>query len=89
VLTDYIQRFRTSVLALIVFIHFLRLRYYLSSYTREAIQYSTLHLDKWLLISSNNDSSLALTVSSNVYSSIKRLIVRYASVTSTVESTSK
>lgn len=86
-----IYRLQTSVLALIVFIHFLRLRYYISDYTKEAIQNTTLHLDKWLLLPSAVDtpssskvksrhSTTALTVVSNIYLSMKRLIIRYGSI---------
>ncbi|CAO0796827.1 unnamed protein product [Mucor circinelloides] len=78
--------FRTSVLALIIFIHFLRLRYYLSSYTKNAIRNTTVHLDKWLLLpdqsspSAPSDSPKSLTVVSNIYLSVKRLVMRYAGV---------
>ncbi|CAO3653373.1 unnamed protein product [Mucor fragilis] len=80
--------FRTSVLALIVFIHFLRLRYYLSSYTKDAILNTTVHLDKWLLLpdqsspSVSSDSAPNLTVMSNIYLSVKRLVMRYAGAAS-------
>ncbi|KAK4514673.1 uncharacterized protein ATC70_002274 [Mucor velutinosus] len=78
--------FRTSVLALIIFIHFLRLRYYLSSYTKDAILNTTVHLDKWLLLpdqtspSASLESPKKLTVVSNIYLSVKRLVMRYAGV---------
>jgi hypothetical protein len=81
--------FRTSVLALIIFIHFLRLRYYLSSYTKNAILNTTMHLDKWLLLPDQSSSSSPklpenLTVVSNIYLSVKRLVMRYAGVDSIV-----
>ena len=81
--------FRTSVLALIIFIHFLRLRYYLSNYTKNAILNTTMHLDKWLLLPDQSSSSSPklpenLTVVSNIYLSVKRLVMRYAGVDSIV-----
>jgi hypothetical protein len=70
-----------------VFIHFLRLRYYISDYTKEAIQNTTVHLDKWLLLPSTPNTKLkfrqsttALTVISNIYLSTKRLIICYGSI---------
>ncbi|KAI9360182.1 hypothetical protein BD770DRAFT_385038 [Pilaira anomala] len=70
--------FRTSVLALIVFVHFLRLRYFLSSYTRDALKYTTLQLDQWFIVPSTETTEKStLTVISNIYVSIKRLVSRY------------
>ncbi|KAI8084018.1 uncharacterized protein B0P05DRAFT_535858 [Gilbertella persicaria] len=66
----------TSVLALIVFTHFIRLRYCLSSYTQEAVHTAVFYLDD-LLLARNNPSP---TVISHIYSSIKRLVVRYAHI---------
>ncbi|KAI8647323.1 hypothetical protein BD408DRAFT_358498 [Parasitella parasitica] len=76
--------FRTSVLTLIIFIHFLRLRYYLSSYTKNAILNTTVHMDKWLLLpdqsSTSSESPENLTVLSNIYVNVKSLVSRYAGV---------
>lgn len=71
--------FQTSVLALIIFAHFLRLRYILSNYTRDALHNTTLELDKWLLPSQqpNKHDNAALSVVFNIYLSIKRLVIRY------------
>jgi hypothetical protein len=79
--TNLNTRFRTSVLALIVFVHFLRLRYFLSSYTREALLATTNQLDKWLLTTTKSNNT-ALTIISNIYISIKRLVARYGAVPS-------
>lgn len=74
----FLYRFRTSVLALIVFVHFLRLRYFLSSYTRDALKYTTLQLDQWFIVPSTGTTEKStLTVISNIYISIKRLVSRY------------
>ncbi|KAI8083729.1 hypothetical protein BDF21DRAFT_360518 [Thamnidium elegans] len=72
-----ILMFRTSVLALIVFVHFLRLRYFLSSYTRDALKNTTVQLDQWFIVPTSDTDKTALTVVSNVYISIKRLVARY------------
>lgn len=50
--------------------HFLRLRYFLSSYTRDALQDTATYLDAWIITDKT-------TVVSNLYISLKRLIVRY------------
>ncbi|CAO3617045.1 unnamed protein product [Mucor hiemalis] len=71
--------FQTSVLALIIFAHFLRLRYILSNYTRDALHNTTLELDRWLLPSKqqNKQDNAALLVVFNIYLSLKRLVIRY------------
>lgn len=61
-----------------MFVHFLRLRYFLSSYTRDALQNTGRYLDAWIILPDNaNNSNTSLTVLSNVYISIKRLVIRY------------
>ncbi|KAI7890936.1 uncharacterized protein EV154DRAFT_510037 [Mucor mucedo] len=67
--------FRTSVLALIVFVHFLRLRYFLSSYTRDALETTGRYLDTLIILPENK--STQWTVVSNLYISLRRLIIRY------------
>jgi hypothetical protein len=62
---------------LIVFVHFLRLRYFLSSFTRDALQKTAIQLDKWLLLNNEKSNNAALSIISNIYISIKRLVTRY------------
>ncbi|KAI8393758.1 uncharacterized protein BYT42DRAFT_609528 [Radiomyces spectabilis] len=71
--------FQTSILALIIFGHFLRLRYFLSPYTREAMHAAATHLDEWLL-PPTADARIPSFIS-KIYCNIKGVIVRYGSVT--------
>ncbi|ORY97936.1 hypothetical protein BCR43DRAFT_490577 [Syncephalastrum racemosum] len=68
--------FQTSILALIVFTHFLRLRYYLSSYTREAIHSTTARVDEWLL--PGKHASVPPFVA-RLYLNLKGIVIRYGS----------
>ncbi|KAI9270395.1 hypothetical protein BDA99DRAFT_501633 [Phascolomyces articulosus] len=72
--------FQTSILALIVFVHFLRLRYYLSPYTREALHETTVKLDQWILPLAQ-DSRRWAQISCKLYVNIKAIVVRYGSAT--------
>ncbi|KAG0185709.1 hypothetical protein DFQ28_008934 [Apophysomyces sp. BC1034] len=85
-LTVGVLLFRTSVLALIVFGHFLRLRYYLSPYTRDAVHYATAQLDQWLL-SPTADPRVPQLVS-KLYANMKDIVIRYGSATAAVQSNS-
>lgn len=62
-------------MALIVFVHFLRLRYFLSSYTRDALETTGRYLDDLIILPEHK--STQWTVVSNLYISLKRLIIRY------------
>lgn len=70
-------------MALIVFVHFLRLRFFTSSYTREALQTTTRYLDQFLQSTTTSDTNskekknIYLQIISNIYISIKRLVIRY------------
>ncbi|KAI8080047.1 glycoside hydrolase superfamily [Halteromyces radiatus] len=76
--------FRTSILALIIFSHFLRLRYYLSPHTQQAVFQSTLFLDHWLL-PPTKDPRIPPWLS-KLYFNLRAMIVRYASATGSVTS---
>lgn len=78
--------FQTSILALIVFAHFLRLRYYLSPYTRDAIHQTTAQLDQWLLPLANDPRRYAQIIS-KIYSNAKGIIIRYGSASQTSTTT--
>lgn len=75
------------MIVLVVFIHFLRLRYYLSEHTKEAIQITTLQLDKWLLLPSSptkepviKSSKFRIAAISNAYIHIKKLIIQVGDI---------
>ncbi|KAG0739464.1 hypothetical protein G6F57_003068 [Rhizopus arrhizus] len=70
--------FHTSVLSIIVFVHFLRLRYYLCRYSKDAVQNVTYYLDHWLLSSSSNHNT-TWAIISNLYINLKRIMARYGS----------
>ncbi|KAI9495420.1 hypothetical protein BDB00DRAFT_973141 [Zychaea mexicana] len=74
--------FQTSILALIVFAHFLRLRYYLSPYTREALHETTEKLDQWILPLAHDPRRWA-QISCKLYVNIKAIVIRYGSATTT------
>ncbi|CAO3669519.1 unnamed protein product [Rhizopus stolonifer] len=61
--------FKTSILSIIVFMHFLHLRYYLSHYSQEAVHNVAHYLDNWLLLPQQNT---AWAVVSNIYTNSKR-----------------
>ncbi|KAI7872767.1 hypothetical protein BDF14DRAFT_1715953, partial [Spinellus fusiger] len=67
--------FQTSVLALVVFIHFLRLRFYLSPYTRDAMYAVTHTLDE-LLLPPTAEPYVSPTVS-RLYMAIRSIVIRY------------
>ncbi|KAI8881718.1 hypothetical protein K501DRAFT_188425, partial [Backusella circina FSU 941] len=67
--------FDTSIIALIAFINFLRLRYILSPHTRNALHTVTKTLDRWLLVDYKH-----IKVVSNLYLSLKRLIIRHGHI---------
>ena len=77
---NFQNSFRTSILALIVFAHFLRLRYYLSPYTREALHETTAKLDQWILPLGQDPRRWA-QISCKLYVNIKAIVVRYGSAT--------
>ncbi|KAI7878853.1 hypothetical protein K492DRAFT_149094 [Lichtheimia hyalospora FSU 10163] len=81
-----VASFQTSILALIVFAHFLRLRYYLSPYTRDAMHQTTAQLDQWLLPLANDSRRYAQIVS-KIYSNAKGIIIRYGSASQTSNTT--
>ncbi|KAJ8661353.1 hypothetical protein O0I10_003105 [Lichtheimia ornata] len=81
-----VASFQTSILALIVFAHFLRLRYYLSPYTRDAIHQTTAQLDQWLLPLANDPRRYAQIIS-KIYSNAKGIIIRYGSASQTSTTT--
>ncbi|KAG2226324.1 hypothetical protein INT45_005996 [Circinella minor] len=72
--------FQTSILALIVFAHFLRLRYYLSPYTRQACNETTEKLDQWILPLAQDPRRWA-QISCKLYVNIKAIVIRYGSAT--------
>ncbi|KAI8144527.1 hypothetical protein BJV82DRAFT_607615 [Fennellomyces sp. T-0311] len=80
--------FQTSVLALIVFAHFLRLRYYLSPYTREALHDASAKLDQWILPLANDPRRWA-QIMCKVYVNVKGLVIRYGSATSSTTNSSR
>ncbi|CEG72222.1 hypothetical protein RMATCC62417_07813 [Rhizopus microsporus] len=71
--------FSTSILSIIVFIHFLRLRYYLSNESREAMHQISYHMDQWLLMPKEKRSTTQAAVA-NIYFNIKRFMIRYGGV---------
>ncbi|ORE20288.1 hypothetical protein BCV71DRAFT_242316 [Rhizopus microsporus] len=71
--------FSTSILSIIVFIHFLRLRYYLSNESREAMHKISYYMDQWLLVPKEKRSTTQATVA-NIYFNIKRFIIRYGGI---------
>ncbi|KAF7726965.1 hypothetical protein EC973_008160 [Apophysomyces ossiformis] len=85
-LTAGVLLFRTSVLALIVFGHFLRLRYYLSPYTRSAVHSATEHLDHWLLPPTADPRVPPFL--SKLYVNVKDIMVHYGSANVAVQSNS-
>ncbi|KAI8990167.1 hypothetical protein BDB01DRAFT_833193 [Pilobolus umbonatus] len=79
--------FTTSILALIVYIHFLRLRYYISPQTREAVHMTSHQLDQWFIYTYKGTHSPvdnARIVLSNIYISIKKMIIKYGDIKSYV-----
>ncbi|CAO3588948.1 unnamed protein product [Absidia cylindrospora] len=77
--------FRTSILALIIFSHFVRLRYYLSPHTQQAVVKSTLMLDHWLLPPTRHPRVPSWL--SKVYFNLRGMLVRYGSATGSAPST--
>ncbi|KAI8328321.1 hypothetical protein BC941DRAFT_385582 [Chlamydoabsidia padenii] len=77
--------FRTSILALIVFGHFVRLRYYLSPYTQQAVSQSTLILDHYLLPPTNHPQVPSWL--SKLYFNLRGILSRYGSATGSAPST--
>ncbi|RUP48265.1 hypothetical protein BC936DRAFT_144773 [Jimgerdemannia flammicorona] len=67
--------FQTSFLAPLVYAHFLRLRYFMSSYTRDALLKVSARLDT-LLLPPTADARIPPAVG-KVYATIKSLVVRY------------
>lgn len=65
----------TSILSIIIFVHFLRLRYYLSKPTKEAVGNLTFYLDRWLL--SQVHQNTLLSILSKLYVNFKRFMIRY------------
>lgn len=70
--------FQTSVLALIIFAHFLRLRYLFSNYTRDALHEATAWLDQWFLPLAA-DERQAAQLASKLYKNTKGIVIRYGS----------
>ncbi|KAI9313685.1 hypothetical protein BX666DRAFT_1972548 [Dichotomocladium elegans] len=70
--------FQTSFLALIVFAHFLRLRYFSSPYTRQALWDTTEQLDRWFLPLADDPRRYAQTAS-KIYANAKGIVIRYGS----------
>ncbi|KAI9026007.1 hypothetical protein CLU79DRAFT_74006 [Phycomyces nitens] len=67
--------FQTSILALVVFIHFLRLRFYLSPYTRDAMYAVTSKLDE-LLLPPTSEPYIPASIS-RLYKNIRSIVIRY------------
>ncbi|KAL0080616.1 hypothetical protein F4703DRAFT_1740293, partial [Phycomyces blakesleeanus] len=67
--------FQTSILALVVFIHFLRLRFYLSPYTRDAMYAVTAKLDE-LLLPPTSEPYIPVSAS-RLYKNIRSIVIRY------------
>ncbi|KAI9277427.1 hypothetical protein BY458DRAFT_504955 [Sporodiniella umbellata] len=68
----------TSVLSIIIFIHFLRLRYCLSRPTQDAVAHLTYYLDQWL--APKKHQSRSLRVFSKLYINLKRFMARYGHI---------
>ncbi|CAO3641634.1 unnamed protein product [Cunninghamella echinulata] len=70
--------YQTSILAFIVFTHFLRLRYFVSPHTQHALHQSTLQLDRYLIPSVHNQfhPSVPRWIT-KFYLSLKDIINRY------------
>jgi hypothetical protein len=71
-------------LALIIFSHFVRLRYYLSPHTQQAVLQSTASLDHWLLPPTNHPRVPPWL--SKVYLNLRGMLARYGSATGSAPS---
>ncbi|CAO3620354.1 unnamed protein product [Cunninghamella blakesleeana] len=71
--------YQTSILAFIVFFHFLRLRYFVSPHTQHALSQTTVHLDRYLIPSVYNQFQPSVPKwVTKFYISLKDVITRYS-----------